>query len=87
MTLDVSQTRVDREKPRNFEFRLWFIMDFELLLWTEDNSGFYQLEHSLSQRLLKHLFDNILVENVGLLEMALVSFSQYRVIFIFSVVL
>ena len=34
-----NQTRVDREKPRNFEFRLWFIMDFEILLWTEDNSG------------------------------------------------
>ena len=27
----------------------------------------YQLDHSLSQRLLKHFFDNVLFENVGLI--------------------
>ena len=59
----IDQTRVDRDKPRNLEFGLWF-MDFGLLLWTEDDSGFY---HSLSQRLLKHFFDNVLLELVGLI--------------------
>ena len=60
------QTRVDRDKPRNLELGLWFI-DFGLLLLTEDDSGQgYQLDHSLSQRLLKHLFDNVLLEHVGL---------------------
>ena len=29
----VNQTRVDRNKPRNLKFRLWFI-NFGLLLWT-----------------------------------------------------
>ena len=33
-----NQTGVDRDKPRNLEFRLW-VMDFGLLLWTEDDSG------------------------------------------------
>ena len=32
------QTRDDMDKSRNSEFGLWFI-DFELLLWTEDDSG------------------------------------------------
>ena len=27
----------------------------------------YQLDHSLSQRLLKHFFDNVLCEHVGLI--------------------
>ena len=27
----------------------------------------YQLDHSLSQRLLKHFFDNVLLEYVGLI--------------------
>ena len=31
-------TRVDRDKPRNFEFGLWF-MDYGHLLWTKDDSG------------------------------------------------
>ena len=26
----------------------------------------YQLDHSLSQRLLKHFFDNVLLEHIGL---------------------
>ena len=30
-----NQTGVDRDKPRNLEFGLWF-MEFDFLLWTED---------------------------------------------------
>ena len=33
----IDQTRVDRDKPRNLKFGLWF-MNFGLLLWTEDDS-------------------------------------------------
>ena len=52
-----NQTRVDRNKPRNLEFSLWF-MDFGLLLWTEDDSGLpthhaasYYIESRLAQPL------------------------------------
>ena len=37
-------------------------MVFGTLLLTEDDSGF-----SLSHRLLKHVYDNVLLEHVGLL--------------------
>ena len=33
-----NQTWVDRDKPRNVEFGLWF-MDSGLFQWTEDDSG------------------------------------------------
>ena len=32
------QTLVDRDNPRNLDFGHWF-MDFEILLWIEDDSG------------------------------------------------
>ena len=47
----INQTRVDRDKPRNLEFGLRMT----------------QLEGQLSQRLLKHFFDNCLHEHVGLI--------------------
>ena len=46
------------------EFRLWF-MDFGLLLWTEDDSGL-PTGPLTTQRLLKHFFDNVLLEHGGL---------------------
>ena len=49
------------------EFGIGF-MDFGLLLWTKDDSTQgYQLDHSLSFRLLKHFFDDVLLEHVGLI--------------------
>ena len=59
----VYQTRVDRDKPRNLDFGLWTLDFFYGLRMTQG----YQVEHSLSQRLLKHLFDNVLLEHVGLI--------------------
>ena len=50
----LNQTQVDRDKPRNLEFGL--------LLWTQG----YQLDHLQSLRLLKHFFDNVLLELLGL---------------------
>ena len=55
-----NQTWGDRGKPRNLEF--W------LLLWTEDDSGFqgYQVDHSLSQRHLSHFYSlSFLVRGLG----------------------
>ena len=43
------------------EYFNWF-MDFERRM----TQG-YQLDHSLSQRLLKHVCDNVLLEHVGLI--------------------
>ena len=37
----------------------------EFVLWTKDDAGFYQLDHSLSQRLLKHFFNHFLLEHDG----------------------
>ena len=42
-------------------FGLWF-MDFAL--WMTQG---YQLDHSLSQRLLTNFFDNVLLEHIGLI--------------------
>ena len=36
--IEQNQTGVDRDMPRNMDYGLWF-MEFELLLWTEDDSG------------------------------------------------
>ena len=47
----------------NLDFELWTLDFFYELRMTQG----YQLDHSLSQRLLKHLFDNVLFENVGLI--------------------
>ena len=54
------QTRIDRVKLRNLEFGL-------LLYGLRMTQG-YQLDHSLSQGLLKHktFFDNVLLEHVRL---------------------
>ena len=42
---------------------LW-TLDFFYRLWMTQG---YQLDHSLSQRLSKHFFDNVLLEHVGLI--------------------
>ena len=63
----VNQTRVDRDKPRNLDFGaldLWTLDFFYGLRMTQD----YQLDHSLSQRLLNYFFDNVLLEHVGLIQ-------------------
>ena len=52
------QTQVDRDKPMNLEFGLCYIY-FRL-------QG-YQLDHSLSQRRLKHFFDNVLLGHFRLI--------------------
>ena len=48
-------------------------MDFDLLtldfLNEQRMTQCYQLDHSLSQRLLKHFFDNVLLEHVGDVEL------------------
>ena len=62
---DINQTLVDRDQPRNLDldFGLWTLDFFYGLRMTQDN----QLDLSLSQRLLKHFFDNVLHEHVGLI--------------------
>ena len=60
--IKMNQTGVDRDKPRNLEFGLWTLDFFYELRMTQG----YQLDHSLSKRLLKHFFDNVLLEHVGL---------------------
>ena len=57
-----NQLRVDRDKPRNLEFSLWF-MDFGLRLWTEDDSGLPTGPFTIT----KTLFDIVLLEQVGLI--------------------
>ena len=47
------------------EFGLWF-MDFGLLLWTEDDSGLLSGLLTIIKT-LKHFFDNVLLEHVGLI--------------------
>ena len=47
----------------NLDFDLWTLDFFYELRMTQG----YQLDHSLSQRLLKHFFDNVLFKNVGLI--------------------
>ena len=49
-----NQTPVDKDKPRNLEFRLWF-MDFGLLLWTEDDSGLPTGPLTITKTPLKHV--------------------------------
>ena len=36
----------------------------------------YQLDHSLSQRILKHLFDNVPLEHVGLINVLPLAVQQ-----------
>ena len=45
----------------NLDFGLWTLDFFYGLRMTQG----YQLDHSISQRLLKHFFDNVFVEHVG----------------------
>ena len=54
---NLNQTGVDRDKPRNLDFGLWSLDFFYGLRMTKG----YQLDHSLSQRLLKYFFDNVLL--------------------------
>ena len=48
---------------RNLDFGLLTLDFFYGLRMTQG----YQLDHSLLQRLLKHFFDNVLLEHVGLI--------------------
>ena len=48
---------------RNLNVGFW-TLDFFYGLWMTQG---YQLDHSLSQRLLKYFFDNVLLEHVGLI--------------------
>ena len=52
------QTRLES----TLDFGLWTLDFFYRLRMTQG----YQLGHSLSQRLLKHFFDNVLLEHVEL---------------------
>ena len=47
----------------NLDFELWTLDFFYELRMTQG----YQLDHSLSQRLVKHIFDNVLLKHVGLI--------------------
>ena len=47
----------------NWDLGLWTLDFFYVLRMTQG----YQLNHSLSQRLLKHFFDNVLLDHVGLI--------------------
>ena len=51
-----NQTQIDRDMPRNLDFGLWSLDFFYGLRMS------YQLDHSLSQRLVKHFFDNVFLE-------------------------
>ena len=46
---------------QGLDFGLWTLDFFYGLRMTQG----YQLDHSLPQRLLKHFFDNVLLEHVG----------------------
>ena len=62
--MDPDSSRQGQAQESNLDLGLWTLNFFYGLRMT---SGFYQQDHSLSQRLLKHFFDNVLLEHVGLI--------------------
>ena len=60
--MDPDSSRQGQAQESNLDLGLWTLDCFYGLRMTQG----YQLDHSLSQRLLKHFFNNVLLEHVGL---------------------